>query len=82
MRNATSHGDKVTAVGWSKETSAEEMNSWMVDNSLGMLCDVRVRETIDVVLKKTIAHWGRIDIIAKYMSALPPLNATVSGRLT
>ena len=43
----------------------EEMKSWMVDNSLGMLCDVRVRETVDAVVKKSIEHWGKVDIIAK-----------------
>ena len=31
---------------------------------LGLLCDVRVRSTVDEVMKKSIAHWGRIDIIA------------------
>ena len=67
MRAATSHGDKVTAVGWTKETSMAEMKSWMVENSLGMLCDVRVRETVDAVVKKSIEHWGKVDIIAKYV---------------
>ena len=66
VRAATSHGDKVTAVGWTKETSTDEMKSWMVDNSLGMLCDVRVRETVDAVVNKSIEHWGKVDIIAKY----------------
>ena len=44
-----------------------EMKSWMVENSLGMLCDVRVRETVDAVVKKSIEHWGKVDIIAKYV---------------
>jgi len=64
VRAATTHGDKVTAVGWTKETSMEEMKGWMVENSLGMLCDVRVRETVDAVVKKSIEHWGKVDIIA------------------
>jgi hypothetical protein len=45
----------------------EEMKSWMVDNSLGMLCDIRVRETVDAVINKSISHWGKIDIVAKYV---------------
>jgi hypothetical protein len=33
---------------------------------LGLLCDVRVRETVDQVIRKSIEHWGHFDIIAKY----------------
>jgi NADP-dependent 3-hydroxy acid dehydrogenase YdfG len=43
-----------------------EMKGWMVDNSIGMLCDVRVRETVEAVVKKSIEHWGKVDIVAKY----------------
>ncbi|KIW09223.1 uncharacterized protein PV09_00150 [Verruconis gallopava] len=64
VRVATSHGDKVTAVGWTKETSMAEMRSWMNQNSLPMLCDVRARETVDAVMAKSVQHWGRVDIIA------------------
>jgi enoyl-[acyl-carrier-protein] reductase (NADH) len=46
----------------------EEMKSWMVENSLGMLCDVRVKETVNAVVKKSIEHWGKVDIVAKYAS--------------
>lgn len=31
---------------------------------LPLLCDVRVRETVDAVFKTSLAHWGRIDIVA------------------
>jgi hypothetical protein len=55
----------VTFVGWTAEHTMEEMQSWQEKNSIGMLCDIRVRETIDAVIKKSIAHWGRIDVIAK-----------------
>jgi NAD(P)-dependent dehydrogenase (short-subunit alcohol dehydrogenase family) len=51
------------------ETSMEEMKSWMVENSLGMLCDIRVRETVDAVIKKSIERWGKIDIIAKWVQS-------------
>jgi NADP-dependent 3-hydroxy acid dehydrogenase YdfG len=65
VRAATSHGDNVTSVGWTFEHSMEEMQSWQEKNSIGMLCDIRVRETVDAVIKKSIDHWGRIDIVAK-----------------
>jgi NADP-dependent 3-hydroxy acid dehydrogenase YdfG len=65
MRAATSHGDNVTSVGWTVEHSMEEMQSWQESNSIGMLCDIRVRETVEAVIKKSIEHWGRVDIIAK-----------------
>ena len=31
---------------------------------LALLCDVRKRETVETVFQRSIAHWGRIDIIA------------------
>ncbi len=31
---------------------------------LPLLCDVRVRSTVDEVFKKSLKHWGRMDIIA------------------
>lgn len=31
---------------------------------LPLVCDVRVRSTVDAVFKTSLAHWGRIDIIA------------------
>jgi hypothetical protein len=67
VRAATFHGDKVTAVGWTQEDDYAELLSWQNNNSIGLLCDVRLRETIDKVLKKSIEHWGRIDIIARYV---------------
>ncbi|MCJ1311601.1 hypothetical protein MMC25_005274 [Agyrium rufum] len=33
-------------------------------NYLGLLCDVRVRETVAAVFKTAIAHWGHVDVIA------------------
>ena len=47
----------------------EHMKTWEQDkNCVGMLCDVRVRETVDKVIRKSIEHWGRVDVIAKYVS--------------
>lgn len=31
---------------------------------LGLLCDVRVRDTVKTVFERSIEHWGRMDIIA------------------
>lgn len=64
VRTALSHGDKVTAVGRQGENTLEQMSGWH-DRCVGSLCDVRLRETVDRVLQETLAHWGRIDIIAK-----------------
>lgn len=38
------------------------MRDWHV-RCLGLLCDVRVRETIDYCIKRTVQEWGRVDII-------------------
>ena len=71
VKAALTHNDLVTAVGRTFEHSLSSMQDWSSSSSqsppshcLGLLCDVRVRETVDAVIKKSIAHWGRIDIIA------------------
>ena len=72
VRALLSHGDKCTAVGWTQENTIEQMEKWQPDkNCLGMLCDVRVKETVDRVIRKSIEHWGRVDIIAKYVLPHP-----------
>lgn len=49
----------------------EQMKKWEQEkNCVGMLCDVRVRETVDTVINKSIEHWGHIDVIAKYVPSL------------
>jgi len=55
------------------------MNKWQERNCLGLLCDVRVRETVDHVIRKSIDHWGHVDIIAKYavFSAVPHPSLTM-----
>lgn len=48
-----------------------QMEKWEQEkNCVGMLCDVRVRETVDHVMKGSIEHWGHIDVIAKYVRFL------------
>lgn len=64
VKAAVSHGDKVTAVGRTSENTMAQMEGWH-ESCLGLLCDVRVRETVDTVIKETIKHWGSVDIIAK-----------------
>jgi len=64
VRTALSHGDKVTAVGSALENTVEQMQGWH-ERCLGMVCDVRLHETVDMVVQRTIKHWGGIDIIAK-----------------
>ncbi|PSN70902.1 NAD(P)-binding protein [Corynespora cassiicola Philippines] len=64
VRAVLSHGDKCTAVGWTQENSVEQMEKLQDKNCLALLCDVRVRETVETVIHKSIDHWGNIDIIA------------------
>lgn len=59
------HNDKVTAVGWTEENTLEEMERMNTSNCHGMLCDVRVRCTVDAVIKQSVKRWGRVDIIVK-----------------
>jgi NAD(P)-dependent dehydrogenase (short-subunit alcohol dehydrogenase family) len=61
---ALAHGDKATVVGRTFENSLSAMQNWHPTNSLGLLCDVRVRDTVETVIDTSISHWGRIDIIA------------------
>lgn len=65
VRAILSHGDRVTAVGWTQENTVEQMDRYHDPNSMGLLCDVRVRETVERVIKKSIEQWGHIDVIAK-----------------
>ena len=71
VKAALAHNDLVTAVGRTFENSLPSMQDWSSGNPqipsshcLGLLCDVRVRETVEAVIKRSIAHWGRIDVIA------------------
>lgn len=66
VKAALAHGDKVTAVGRTFETSPESMSHLEAEheNCLGLLCDVRSRETVQAVITKSIGRWGRIDVVA------------------
>ncbi|KAL5114121.1 1,2-dihydroxy-3-keto-5-methylthiopentene dioxygenase [Pleosporales sp. CAS-2024a] len=64
VRAILAHGDQCTAVGWTQENTPEHMQEWQDRNCLGLLCDVRIRETISQVVKRSVDHWGRVDVIA------------------
>lgn len=65
VRTVLAHGDKITAVGWTQEHGPEQVERGQQRNSLGLTCDVRVRESVDAVIKKSVSHWGKVDIIVK-----------------
>ena len=58
-----SHGDLVTTVGRTFESSPESMVQTN-ENCLGALCDVRARESVERVVQRTLEHFGRIDVVA------------------
>lgn len=63
VKAALSHNDLVTAVGRTFENTFKSMQNWH-PNCLGLLCDVRARESVDHVIKSTIQKFGRVDLIA------------------
>ncbi|PWY91543.1 NAD(P)-binding protein [Aspergillus sclerotioniger CBS 115572] len=66
VKTALSRDDLVAAVGRTFENSPEAMRKLEADheNCLGLLCDVRARDTVKRVIDRTIDRFGRIDIIA------------------
>lgn len=66
VKTALSRNDLVAAVGRTYENSPECMKELEDEheNCLGLLCDVRARETVKRVIDQTIARFGRIDVIA------------------
>lgn len=63
VKTALFHNDLVAAVGRTFENSPEEMRD-LHENCIGLLCDVRARETVKRVIDRTLERFGRIDIIA------------------
>ena len=78
MKAALAHNDCVTAVGrvfHDSLASVQELQpprpSLAKDKSRGssrpvllpLLCDIRIRETVDSVVKASLSHWGKIDVI-------------------
>jgi NAD(P)-dependent dehydrogenase (short-subunit alcohol dehydrogenase family) len=67
VKAALQHNDLVCAVGQSHLNTLGAMQNWhpqKPERHLGLLCDVRVRETVDAVIARAIKHFGHIDIIA------------------
>jgi len=65
-------GDYVTAVG--RDVDGEEvMQNWHA-RCQGLVCDVRVRRTLEEVMEKARAKWGRIDVIVKLVSSSTSLE--------
>ncbi|KAI0526350.1 hypothetical protein F5B22DRAFT_641498 [Xylaria bambusicola] len=63
VKCALARNDLVTDVGRTFETSPESMDRG-TQNCLGMLCDVRARQSVASVIEKTLERFGRIDVIA------------------
>ncbi|KAI9147912.1 Oxidoreductase BOA17 [Paramyrothecium foliicola] len=63
VKCALSRGDLVAAVGRVFESTPEEMRD-IHSNCLGVLCDVRSRESVNHVVQAALARFGRIDIVA------------------
>lgn len=66
VKNALCRNDLVAAVGRTFENTLESMKALEAEheNCLGLLCDVRIRETVKRVIDRTIERFGRIDVIA------------------
>jgi NAD(P)-dependent dehydrogenase (short-subunit alcohol dehydrogenase family) len=64
VKSALSHGDNVAAVGRTMENSMKQMQGWH-ERCLGLLCDVRVRETVKAVVDACIERFGGVDIVVK-----------------
>ncbi|KAI1431612.1 hypothetical protein GGR50DRAFT_678659 [Xylaria sp. CBS 124048] len=63
VKCALARNDLVTDVGRTFETTPESIARGR-KNCLGMLCDVRARQSVAHVVKKTLEFFGRIDVIA------------------
>ena len=77
VKAALAHSDLVTAVGRNLTDTLSATHSLFAAPSntstnislepsplLPLLCDVRIRSTVDAVFKESLEYWGRIDIIA------------------
>ncbi|CAI7629401.1 unnamed protein product [Penicillium glandicola] len=64
VKTALANNDLVAAVGRTYENSPAAMKELESANCIGLLCDVRARETVKRVIDQTITRFGRIDIIA------------------
>ncbi|ETR97047.1 putative 3-oxoacyl-reductase [Trichoderma reesei RUT C-30] len=63
VKSALSHGDLVASVGRVFETPLEDMQG-IHDNCLGLLCDVRSRDSVARVFQQAMDRFGRVDVVA------------------
>ncbi|KAG6068561.1 hypothetical protein E4U16_007936 [Claviceps sp. LM84 group G4] len=63
VKYALSRGDLVTSVGKVHETEANDIAP-VDQSSLGLLCDVRCRESVNLVIQKALDKFRRIDVVA------------------
>ncbi|KAJ9150653.1 Retinol dehydrogenase 8 [Pleurostoma richardsiae] len=61
VKCALSHGDLVVTVGRTFESSPESMEQ--SDHCLGLLCDVRARDSVARVFERALDRFGRLDIV-------------------
>ncbi|KAI0127504.1 retinol dehydrogenase 8 [Xylariales sp. AK1849] len=65
VKCALSRGDLICAVGRTFETTPEDMSAQHAGpNSLGLLCDVRARDSVARAIERTLSHFGRLDVVA------------------
>lgn len=53
-----------TARGAASSSPSLDPGKPLKDPYLGLLCDVRMRETVDAVFRDSLEHWGRYDVVA------------------
>ncbi|KAK5997392.1 Acireductone dioxygenase [Cladobotryum mycophilum] len=63
VKSALTHEDLVVSVGRVFETRPEDMLG-IHENCLGLLCDVRSRESVCRVVQRAIGRFGRVDVVA------------------
>jgi NAD(P)-dependent dehydrogenase (short-subunit alcohol dehydrogenase family) len=63
VKSALAHGDFVTTVGRVLESTPESMVQ-PSENCLGLLCDVRSKESVSRIVQRTLEHFGRLDVVA------------------
>lgn len=61
---ALARGDCVTAVGRNLPGEEVVMQDWH-QMCQGLVCDVRVRDTISRAFSRALEHWGRVDVVVK-----------------
>lgn len=65
VKCALARGDLVADVGRTFESTPEEMAAANPhENCLGLLCDVRARQSVAQVVERTLDHFGRVDVVA------------------